>query len=122
MALATRVVCNKEGNGNGGKSDGNKGDGQLMATRVIAMAKTTPWMMAMATRLAGDIEGKGKGGNGKGDNNEGGRQQRGRERQGNGNGNKGGGQVDGNNDKEGNGNEDKIRMQKPIIVKRGNGG
>ncbi len=25
MALASRVACNKEGNGNGGKSDGDKG-------------------------------------------------------------------------------------------------
>jgi hypothetical protein len=33
MALATRVACNKEGNGNGYKSDGNKGDGRAMATR-----------------------------------------------------------------------------------------
>ncbi len=27
MALATRVACNKEGDGNGSKSDGNEGDG-----------------------------------------------------------------------------------------------
>ncbi len=27
MALATRVACNKEGDGDGYKSDGDKGDG-----------------------------------------------------------------------------------------------
>jgi hypothetical protein len=36
MALATRVACDKEGNGNGGKSDGNKGGGQAMVTRAMA--------------------------------------------------------------------------------------
>jgi hypothetical protein len=35
MALATRVACDKEGNGNGGKSDGNKGGGRAMATRAM---------------------------------------------------------------------------------------
>jgi hypothetical protein len=35
MALATRVACNKEGNGNGGKSDGNEGGGRAMATRAM---------------------------------------------------------------------------------------
>jgi hypothetical protein len=33
MALATRVACNKEGNGNGGKSDGDEGSRQATATR-----------------------------------------------------------------------------------------
>jgi hypothetical protein len=32
-------VCNKEGNGNGCKSDGNEGDGRATATRAMAMAK-----------------------------------------------------------------------------------
>ncbi len=27
MALVMRMACNEEGNGNGGKSDGNDGDG-----------------------------------------------------------------------------------------------
>ena len=36
IAPATRVVCNKEGDGNGGKSDGNKGGRQTMATRAMA--------------------------------------------------------------------------------------
>jgi hypothetical protein len=35
MASATRVACNKEGNGNGGKSNGDKGDGQATATRAM---------------------------------------------------------------------------------------
>jgi hypothetical protein len=44
MAMAMRVVGNKKGNGNGGKSNGNgvKGGGQLTATR------------AMATRVAAE--------------------------------------------------------------------
>ena len=36
MVSATRVVCNKEGNGNGSKSSGDKGGRQAMATRAIA--------------------------------------------------------------------------------------
>jgi hypothetical protein len=43
MALVTRVVCNKEGKGDGGKRDGNKGGKQAMVTRVVAMAKTMTW-------------------------------------------------------------------------------
>ncbi len=39
MALVTRVACNKEGNGNGGKSDGDEGGGQAMVTRAMAMEK-----------------------------------------------------------------------------------
>ncbi len=39
MALTTRVVCDKEGNGNTGKSDGNEGGGQAMAMRAMAMEK-----------------------------------------------------------------------------------
>ncbi len=35
MALATRVACDKEGDGDGGKSNGNKGGGQAMGTRVM---------------------------------------------------------------------------------------
>ncbi len=35
MASATRVACDKEGNGNGGKSNGNKGGGQATATRAM---------------------------------------------------------------------------------------
>ncbi len=32
-----RVACDKEGDGDGYKSDGNKGDGQATATRVMVM-------------------------------------------------------------------------------------
>jgi hypothetical protein len=71
MASATRVVCDKDGNNNGSKSNGDEGDGQVTAARAIATMKATRWAMAMAMRLAGDIEGKGKGSKGKGDDNEG---------------------------------------------------
>ncbi len=36
MALATRMACDKEGDGNGGKSDGNEGGGGATAMREIA--------------------------------------------------------------------------------------
>ncbi len=36
MASAMRVACNKEGNGNSGKSDGDEGGGQATATRTMA--------------------------------------------------------------------------------------
>ncbi len=36
MVVATRVVCDKEGDGNGGKSDGHEGGGQARAKRVMA--------------------------------------------------------------------------------------
>ncbi len=35
MALATRVACDKEGDVNGGKSDGDKGGGQATAMRAM---------------------------------------------------------------------------------------
>ncbi len=35
MASGTRVACNEEGDGNGGKSNGNKGGGQATAMRVM---------------------------------------------------------------------------------------
>jgi hypothetical protein len=46
--MATRVACNKEGNGDGGKSDGYKGDGQARATRVMAKVKATMTTTAVA--------------------------------------------------------------------------
>jgi hypothetical protein len=58
------VSCNKEGGGDGGKSDGNEGGGQATAT-------ATTWAMTMETRLAGDKEGKCKGSKANGDGNEG---------------------------------------------------
>ncbi len=35
MASATRVACKEEGNGDGGKSDGDKGGGRATATRAM---------------------------------------------------------------------------------------
>jgi hypothetical protein len=78
-----------------------------MRATATVMAAATTWAMAMARRLVGDEEGKGKSGKGNIDGNEGGMQQRGGGRQGNGNGDKDGGQVDCNGNKEGNGNGDK---------------
>ena len=58
MASATRVECDKESDGFGGKSDGNKGGRRLMVTRVMVTAKATKWVMVMVTRLAGNKEGR----------------------------------------------------------------
>jgi hypothetical protein len=73
MASATRVACDKEGDGNECKSDGNEGDRQATVARAMAMAtsKATAWMMVMATRLAGNKQGKGEDSKGDGDSNEG---------------------------------------------------
>ncbi len=57
MALATRVECKEESNGFGGKSDGNKGGRQSMATRVMATVMAMMWEIAMVRRLAGNKEG-----------------------------------------------------------------
>ncbi len=57
MALATRVECDKESDGFGGKSDGNEGGRRLTATRAMATSTATTWVMVMVTRLAGDKEG-----------------------------------------------------------------
>ncbi len=35
MASATRVACVEEGDGDGGKSDGNEGGGRVTATRTM---------------------------------------------------------------------------------------
>ncbi len=61
--VATKVSCNKEGGGNGGKSDCKEGGGQATAT-------TMTWAMATAMRLAGDKEGECKGGTFNSDGNE----------------------------------------------------
>ena len=58
MALATRVECDKESDGFGGKSDGNEGGRRLTATRAMAMVTETKWVMVMVTRLAGNKEGR----------------------------------------------------------------
>jgi hypothetical protein len=39
MSSMMRVACDEEGDGNGGKSDGNKGCGQAMVTMVMVMEK-----------------------------------------------------------------------------------
>ena len=58
MALVTRVECHEESDGFGGKSNGNEGGRQLTATRVMATATETKWVMVMVTRLAGNKEGR----------------------------------------------------------------
>jgi hypothetical protein len=50
MALATRVACAEESDGNSNKGDGNKGGGQVAAPRVMA----TMWAMVTAMKLVGD--------------------------------------------------------------------
>ncbi len=77
MALATRVKCDKESDGFGGKSNGNEGVMRLTVTRAMGMGMATTWVMATVKRLAGDKEGKGEGGKGNGDGDEGGRRKRG---------------------------------------------
>ena len=80
MALATRVGCNEESDGFGGKSNGNEGGRQLTVTsRAMAMVMATTWVrvMVMVTRLACDEEGKGEGGKCDGDGDDGGGQRRG---------------------------------------------
>ncbi len=57
MSLATRVECNKESDGFGGKSNGNKGGRRSMVTRAMATVIATMWVMAMLTRLVGDKQG-----------------------------------------------------------------
>ena len=77
MTLATRVECDEESDGFGGKSDGNEGGRRLTATRVLATATAMTWLMVMVRRLVGDEEGKGEGGKGDGNVDEGGRWRRG---------------------------------------------
>jgi hypothetical protein len=72
MALTTRVVCDKEGDSNGGRSDGNEGVGQAtaMSAMATAMATVTTWAKVKATRLVGDKDGKAGGSKGNGDSDE----------------------------------------------------
>jgi hypothetical protein len=65
MALATRVLCDNEGDGSSNKGNGDEGGRQVAMTKVMA----TMWAMAMAMRLVGNKEGKGKGGKGHGNGN-----------------------------------------------------
>ncbi len=76
-ALATRVTCNKEYDGYGSKSNGNRNkDGrQVTAMRAMATAMAATWAMVTATRVADDKRGIGEGGKGSkgnGNNDEGG--------------------------------------------------
>jgi hypothetical protein len=41
MALVTRVACDKEGDGDSGKSDGNEGGGRAMAARAWQQRRQT---------------------------------------------------------------------------------
>jgi hypothetical protein len=107
MALLTRVACDKEGDGDGSKSDGDEGGGRAMATRAMVtegkqqstsdgIDKGRRWLARErrqgdhdTTRMVGNNEQRehavdddgsdkeGKGGKGNGDGNEGGGQQRG---------------------------------------------
>ena len=58
IVWASRVECNKESDGFGGKSDGNEGGRQLTTTRAMATVTAMTWVMATVTRLAGDKEDK----------------------------------------------------------------
>ncbi len=62
--VGTKVSCNEEGGGDGGKSNGDEGGGRATAT-------ATTWAMVTETRPAGDERGKCKGGKGYGDGYEG---------------------------------------------------
>jgi hypothetical protein len=110
MALATRVACDKEGDGNGNKSDSNEGGGQATMTRAMAtegkqqstsnrINKGRQWLVREhrrgdhTTTMVGDDERQeravdddgsneeGEGGKGDGDGNEGGGRQRGQGQQ-----------------------------------------
>jgi hypothetical protein len=72
--LATRVECNKEGNGFSGKSNSNKGGGRATATRAMTTVMAKMWAMATAMRVAGNKEGNGNGDKRDGDGDKGGGQ------------------------------------------------
>ncbi len=57
---------------NSNKGNCNKGGRKTTVTRAAMMAMATMWAIVMAKRLAGNEEGKGKGGKGKFDGNKGG--------------------------------------------------
>ncbi len=64
MALAMRVACNEEGNGDNNEGDGDEGGGRASATRAMGMATVTAptWAIVATMRLVGDEKGKDKGG------------------------------------------------------------
>ncbi len=92
---------------NSNKGNCDKDGRQTTVMRAAATATVTILAMVTATRLGGNKEGKGKGDKGEWDGNEGGGDQRGQGQQGDGDGKKGGEQVDGNGNKEGDGDKDK---------------
>jgi hypothetical protein len=53
MALATRVACDREGNGDGGKSYGDKGGRQATAMRAMATEKANNNQPATGLTKAG---------------------------------------------------------------------
>jgi hypothetical protein len=53
MALATRVACGEEGDGDGGKSDGYEGGGRATATRAMVMEKANNYQPATGLTKAG---------------------------------------------------------------------
>ncbi len=53
MESMARVACNKEGNGDGYKSNGDKGDGRATATRVMVTAKANNNQPATGATKAG---------------------------------------------------------------------
>ncbi len=53
MASVMRVACKEEGDGNGGKSDGNEGGGRAAVTRVaMAMVTATVTRCAICSTVA----------------------------------------------------------------------
>jgi hypothetical protein len=67
MASVTRVECNKESNGFGGKSDGNEGGNNQLAMGACDKEGEGSKVMAMGIRVVGNKAGKGnKEGNGVG--------------------------------------------------------
>ena len=82
MEMVTRVVGNKEGDGDDdgkvmGNGRGDEGGKHATATRAMATVTTAMWAMAEVMRVAGNIDGKGKGGKGNGDGDKSGGQQKG---------------------------------------------
>ncbi len=59
MASATRVECDKESNGFGGKSNGNEGGNNQLALGACDKEGKGGKAMAMGIRVAGDEEGEG---------------------------------------------------------------
>jgi hypothetical protein len=54
MVSATRVACDQESDGDGGKSNGNDGGGRAMATRAMGTEKANNNQPAMGSTKAGN--------------------------------------------------------------------